>query len=1123
MAKKKTHEWEFQGQVVSWLNEEIKRRSGLGLDMATQEPSKLRERSDLVVWWNRSAESAFLTVELKQPDTRISDPKFFNDAREKAYLWGSQYFALWNMQSAELYRNPKPPQKATPGDKIKIWEPDHGIRSVEDWLDPERARSLHKRAVEILDLAWKANVDKDARKISIDASLFVSRLANRVSSLHAEILPELKKKTKEDRNTRKLIRAISATQGFIGIIDDLESAIAGQFSYRLVGQILFYFALRRKQPSLKPFSFTPSDIFPEAFRPYWDDVRRYDYEALFEPSELDEIVPIPHPAQQLIKKLVSELSEYDWDSLRDDVLGSIFEHLIPKEQQLQYGQFYTPQRVADVLVAFAVDGSGSILDPGCGSGTFLMSAYDYLKWKYHLPHEDILSKIWGFDISPFAAELAAINLFRQNLSSFENFPRIVRDDYFDLRAGKDIMFPPVRVGSQEKVPVSIPIFDSIVGNPPYLRSQNQDDLDPKYKKKLFDSARTTEIKPTSKTDLFAFFIYKSLEFMKPGSRIGFVTSSSWLTANFGSSIQWLFFSKLKLIALISSSVESFFSQVDVNTVLIIAEKRSNSVINSKEVLRFVTLRRPLSSLITDHHDWTMLTELTDSIETSTKSHETENYRVTIVSTEKEKDIFESKSKQTLNWSMYLRAPGSYFNIYGEDNKKYWCELKELARVGLGFKSLQNNFYYLSKGTIETYKIESEFLESIFTMKDVSSKKYLQEDKGSSILFYCKSKRADLRGTGAYKYIQDMAKRPAAIKKQSGSIKTIEEVLSLQGSGDWYAPKAQSHKAHIWLRKAFSDVYSPFIFKRPVAFDQRSNFIIPHKKIEWEVLAAILTSSLSALSFESHGAASMGAGALEMATKKLPNIRIVDIRSFSSDEKKKLISLAKDVWEKEKPLNWTKIDKPGKHMQRLDKYILEKMDGRITSDQLYKELRETCSSRFLIAKDKVKTKKKNVARDLNAVADVIVDSVKPILNSKRFPEDFLVGNEKPLNLSFPLHRYLEISFQPLLAEASLSIKDSETGRTVLQDTYATVVADIIVRAIMIGRREFIATLDEDLANSALDEFVKWFKMIIELIEKGCASSSIGTKYEEALFSNVLTKLKFDPAIMQPLVFGTYKIK
>jgi hypothetical protein len=57
------NEWEFQGGVLKSLNREIGRRTGMGLEKATQEPSKATtKRNDLVAWFDRAAESALLTI-----------------------------------------------------------------------------------------------------------------------------------------------------------------------------------------------------------------------------------------------------------------------------------------------------------------------------------------------------------------------------------------------------------------------------------------------------------------------------------------------------------------------------------------------------------------------------------------------------------------------------------------------------------------------------------------------------------------------------------------------------------------------------------------------------------------------------------------------------------------------------------------------------------------------------------------------------------------------------------------------------------------------------------------------------------------------------------------------------
>ena len=374
--------------------------------------------------------------------------------------------------------------------------------------------------------------------------------------------------------------------------------------YRLIGQILFYFALRRKQPGLHSLEPHSSEPLLTALRPFWDNVRRYDYEALFRPDRLDEIIPLPAVADQALRLLIRQLIAYDWSSLRADVLGSVFEQLIPQDEQMLLGQFYTPIPVADLIVAFTMNGARPlVLDPGCGSGTFLMRAYDCLAARGRLSHQQLLSIIWGFDISPFATELAAINLYRQNLSEFNNFPRIVPGDFFLRTPGERVEFPPPHVSGPRKTQIPIPHFDVVIGNPPYLRSQNQDDLDPAYKTRLFTTAARVGYEPAAKTDLFAFFIYHALPFMKPGARIGFVTSASWLMADFAAPLQHVLLKELRLIAVVSSLAESFFSQVDVNTTLIIAEKRDHKSPPEDEKIRFVMLKRRISELASDINNY----------------------------------------------------------------------------------------------------------------------------------------------------------------------------------------------------------------------------------------------------------------------------------------------------------------------------------------------------------------------------------------------------------------------------------------------------------------------------------------------------------------------------------------
>lgn len=670
-GRKSTNELEFQGQVLEWLNNEIRQRPGLGLDKTTQEKPRTKsgKRNDLVVWKDRKAELSFLGIELKTPDTPINDPTLFADAIEKAQYWRAPYFAIWNMQAAELYKTPLKENHITPADVLKRWPFQPTVKRVEDWLSAKVAKILCVQAIEILEAAWGHEATGGEAGHIIDPEIFVTRLSDSINRLRTILHKEIATKARANAKLRRTLNKIATEQGFQGFVEDVDFAIAGQIGYRLIGQILFYFALRRKQPSLTPLKIDAKDNIPSCLQPFWNEVRRFDYEALFKPEPIDNLVGIPDHGQLLVRTLIGQLSSYDWSSLTDDVLGSIFEHLIPREEQILLGQFYTPRTVADLLVALTIDGNKPIVvDPGCGSGTFLMSAYDFLADRMGLTHKEILSIIWGFDISPFAAELAAINLFRQDLSEFDNFPRIVPGNFFDLEPGQPVEFPPPRVNTETftKIPIPIPHFDCIVGNPPYLRSQNQDDLDPAYRSQLFGAAVRVEIKAQPKTDLFAFFIYHALRFMKGGSRLGFVTPASWLTSDYAVALQHLLLNDMRLVAIVSSSAESFFPQVDINTVLLVAESVATKEDAQSAPLRFINLKQPIAELIAGKGSyWDRVVRIVDLMIDQKASFEDDRLRIKIVPLTEEKMLLSANSTTPRNWSKYLRAPLSYYTLFGD--------------------------------------------------------------------------------------------------------------------------------------------------------------------------------------------------------------------------------------------------------------------------------------------------------------------------------------------------------------------------------------------------------------------------------------------------------------------------
>ena len=690
------------------------------------------------------------------------------------------------------------------------------ITKVEDWLTPSGGRALEQIARQILDAAVFILANSGEVSVSFDSEVFVGRLESVIQRLCSVLHIVLQKQIKSSKKFRAKVNAIAAAQGFAGFVDDIDLALAGQLAYRFAGQILFYFALRRKNgvlPALTPERKKP--LGPQ-LRHHWDMVRRFDYEALYGIDDVESMIPLSGDAEALLHELIDMLAHYDWAALTDDVLGSIFERLIPREEQILLGQFYTPKPVADLLTALTIDGeSPLVLDPGCGSGTFLMSAYDYHAKVHGKSHSEILPQIWGFDLSTFATELASINLYRQDLSSFDNFPRIVPGSFFDRSVGEKIEFPPPKppVNGWKKLKVPIPEFDAIVANPPYLRSQNQDDLDPHYRNVLFAAASRCGVLASQKTDLFAFFLFHAFEFLKPGGRVGFVIPSSWMSSDYGVAVQRFLLSQMRLISIVASEAESLFSQVDVNTVLLVAEKLDDASPPTSEVARFISIKKPLATIApAGDNYWKNILDLAAAMEAAEEDVETDKYRVKAVSLDPKNAL---ALQAGINWGRYLRAPLSYYEIFKEDGSS--VSLGEVADVGIGFKSLQNDFFYVDNGVIATYGIEPRFLKPIFTLKDFDAGLHVQNPSAAQMVFTCSDAEADLKGTGALKYIRAMGRRAASQKKQSdtgeasghhrrGARKAGRETL--------VCPQSRSKRGESLASKGGWRLLCPLYYQRP---------------------------------------------------------------------------------------------------------------------------------------------------------------------------------------------------------------------------------------------------------------------------------------------------------------------
>ena len=146
---------------------------------------------------------------------------------------------------------------------------------------------------------------------------------------------------------------------------------------------------------------------------------------LFKDLEIDNFLeedffswPARHPAQaaglKVVRGLFSILQKYNLRGLSEDVLESLYQELVDPETRHDLGEFYTPDWLAHRMVNRMLDSNpkGAMLDPSCGSGTFLYLAIKEKRRRLGDSRETldhIFASVFGVDIHPLAVITAKTN------------------------------------------------------------------------------------------------------------------------------------------------------------------------------------------------------------------------------------------------------------------------------------------------------------------------------------------------------------------------------------------------------------------------------------------------------------------------------------------------------------------------------------------------------------------------------------------------------------------------------------------------------------------------------------------------------------------------------------------
>lgn len=341
---------------------------------------------------------------------------------------------------------------------------------------------------------------------------------------------------------------------------------------------------------------------------------------------------------KVLKSILGSLyypeSPYEFSVLPADILGQVYERFLGKIIRLTAsraiieekpdvkkagGVYYTPSYIVRYIVrstvaslfhgktpaqASGLDGRARektpirIIDPACGSGSFLIEAYQYLlSWyldqyvaddperhakgkdpKLHLVRKGdwrltiaerrriLLTHIFGVDIDPQAVEVTKLSLLLKVLEG-ETADAMARQmDFFRIRALPDLGAN-IRCGNSLIAPdffkmysfemfsddaqAAINVFDwdsefpflnrskgfdCVIGNPPYLYSAGQAHSD--YFKNRYRCSQY-------QTDFYVYFVERGIDLLRPNGIMSYIVPDSWLNSDSFSSLRNLLINQNK--------------------------------------------------------------------------------------------------------------------------------------------------------------------------------------------------------------------------------------------------------------------------------------------------------------------------------------------------------------------------------------------------------------------------------------------------------------------------------------------------------------------------------------------------------------------------------------------------
>ena len=277
------------------------------------------------------------------------------------------------------------------------------------------------------------------------------------------------------------------------------------------------------------------------------------------------------------------------DELRDRFQLNITTKTNKKQQkqaEIQFWQTYRDQVLKQT----------KICDPACGSGAFLIAAFDYLFQDYQRVNQALSSllttpetelerldtmiltqNLYGVDLSAESVEITKLSLWLKTAEPGKSLTDL--DD--NIKQGNSIVADPEFSDKPFNWETEFPQvfanggFDVVIGNPPYVRQELLSPIKPYLKQhyQCYDGV----------ADLYAYFYEKGLNILKPAGKLSYIVTNKWLKAGYGEPLRRFFIENSTFEQIIDFGHAPIFEDADTFPCIISVYKSSPSQAETTEL------------------------------------------------------------------------------------------------------------------------------------------------------------------------------------------------------------------------------------------------------------------------------------------------------------------------------------------------------------------------------------------------------------------------------------------------------------------------------------------------------------------------------------------------------------